>query len=287
MNPLDPNTLEQIATLVCDTDGPNHRQYWQLEKFFRHAGWSDVPLYDSVGRDRWTRELLLSRRDEPQFAAMVIRRLADPLEYPDDPDYAHTVAEALNKLLAFEGLHVDYIRGRPVIQERQPVFQTPATTAPLALASDLSEIVGDPALAQVLRQRLDEAMTCRQYGAHLSAVIMLGGVLEGALYSVADQHRAEVYRCPQAPRDRSGAPIPIHKWKLEALITVAHACGWIEHDVRSFSQELRGYRNLVHPNEELKIMHHPNENTSAICWNVAIAALNDLARLGLFNCEVN
>jgi hypothetical protein len=279
MNPLDPKTLEQIATLVCDTDGPNHRQHWQLEKFFRHAGWSEVPPYDNSGRDRWTRELMLSRSEEPGFAAMVIRRLADPLEYPDDPDYAHTLAEALNKLLAFEGLHVDYIRGRPVIEERQPVFQTPATTAPLSLVADLSEIVGDPALAQILRRRLDEAMTCRQYGAHLSAVIMLGGVLEGSLYSVADQHRAEAYRCPQTPRDRAGASIPIHKWKLEALITVAHACGWIEHDVRQFSQELRGYRNLVHPNEELKIMHHPDEGTSAICWNVVIAALNDLARL--------
>jgi hypothetical protein len=208
VNPLDPNTLEQIAALVCDTDGPHHRQYWQLERFFDHVGWSDVPPYDNCGRDRWTRELLLSRRYEPESVAMVIRRLADPREYPDDPDSAHAVADQLNKVLAFEGLHVSYVKGRPVVEEREPVFRTPATTAPLSLLADLAEIVHDSALAEVLRKRLDEARTCREYGAHLSAVIMLGGVLEGTLYSVADQRKAEACRCPQAPGTRRTSRYP-------------------------------------------------------------------------------
>jgi hypothetical protein len=279
MNPLDPNTLAQIAAMVCDTEGPNHRQYWQMERFFDHAGWSGVLPYDNSGRDRWTRELLLSRRDEPEAILQVICRLADPREYPNDPDNAHAVAEQLNNVLAFEGLHVSYVRGRPVVEERDPVFRTPATTAPLSLLGDLSEIVQDEALARKLRNRLDEAKTCRDYGAHLSAVIMLGSVLEGALYSVANQRKAEAFRCRAARLDREGKPLPLSQWHLETLIIVAHMCGWIEHDVREFSQGLRKYRNMVHPVEELKIDHHPNEGTTAICWNVVIAALNDLARL--------
>ena len=78
MNPLDPNTLEQLAALICDTDGPHHRQYWQLEKFFTNAGWFGVPPYDESGRERWTRELLTSRHEDPAAIAQVIRRLADP-----------------------------------------------------------------------------------------------------------------------------------------------------------------------------------------------------------------
>ena len=279
MNPLDPNTLEQLAGLICDTDGPHHRQYWQLEKFFTNAGWFGVPPYDDIGRERWTRELLLSRRDDPASMAQIIRRLADPREYPDDPDSAVAIAERLNRILAFEGLQVSYLNGRPELVERDPAFRTPAASAPLSLRADLAEIVHDNALTELLRKRLDEARTCREYGAPLSSVIMLGSVLEGVLNDVAMQHKAEAYRCRLAPKDRDGKPRPISDWSLVQLVDVAHACGWIELDARRFSHELREYRNMVHPARELADMHHPDEDTVAICWNVVVAALNDLARL--------
>ena len=279
MNPLDPNTLEQLAALICDTDGPRHRQYWQLEKFFSNAGWFGVPPYDESGRERWTRELLLSRREDPAAIAQVIRRLADPREYPADPDSAVAVADHLNRILSFEGLQVSYRNGRPELVERDPAFRTPATTAPLSLRADLAEIVHDNALAELLRKRFDEARTCREYGAHLSSVIMLGSVLEGVLHDVVMQRRAEACRSRLAPRDQAGRPLPIDKWQLVKLVDVAHACGWIELDARRFSHELREYRNMVHPARELADMHHPDEDTVAICWNVVVAALNDLARL--------
>ncbi len=279
MNPLDPNTLEQLATVICDTDGPHHRQYWELEKFFANAGWFGVPPYDESGRERWTRELLLSRREDPAAIAQVIRRLADPREYPDDPDSAVAVAERLNRMLSFEGLQISYLNGRPELVERDPAFRTPAASAPLSLRADLAEIVQDSAMTELLRKRLDEARTCREYGAHLSSVIMLGSVLEGVLHEVATRRQAEACRCRLAPRDQNGRPRPISRWSLVQLVDVAHACGWIELDARRFCHELREYRNMVHPARELADMHHPDEDTVAICWNVVVAALNDLACL--------
>ncbi len=206
MNPLDPNTLEQLAGLICDTDGPHHRQYWQLEKFFTNAGWFGVPPYDESGRERWTRELLLSRRDDPASIAQITRRLADPREYPDDPDSAVAIAEQLNRILAFEGLQVSYLNGRPELVERDPAFRTPAASAPLSLRADQAEIVHDNALTELLRKRLDEARTCREYGAHLSSVIMLGSVLEGVLNDVAMQHKPEAYRCRLLLRTGTASP---------------------------------------------------------------------------------
>src|SRR5689334_14791744 len=82
MNALDPNTLESIAEIICDSDGPHHRQYWELEKFFANAGWA-LPPYDERGRLRWTREMLLSHQNDPTALAAVICRLADPREYRD------------------------------------------------------------------------------------------------------------------------------------------------------------------------------------------------------------
>jgi len=279
MNRLDPNTLDKLAEIICDTDGPHHRQYWQLEKFFINAGWSGVPAYDQTGRTGWTRDLLEDRREDNGAIAQVIRRLADPLEYPDDPDAAHAVADQLNRLLSFEGLRLVYGGGRPGLVNCEPAFSTPATSAPLSLRADLAEIIADTALTDLLRKRLDEARTCREYGAHLSSVIMLGSVLEGVLHDVAIQHHAEASRCQLAPKDRNGRPRPIQQWSLIQLVDVAHACGWIELDARRFSHELREYRNMVHPARELADMHHPDEDTVAICWNVVVAALNDLSRL--------
>jgi hypothetical protein len=108
---------------------------------------------------------------------------------------------------------------------------------------------------------------------------LLGSVPEGVLHDVALQHQAEACRCRLAPRDRDGRPLPISKWSLVQLVDVAHSCGWIELDARRFSHELREYRNMVHPARELADMHHPDEDTVAICWNVVVAALNDLAHL--------
>ena len=278
MNALDPNTLESIAEIICDSDGPHHRQYWQLEKFFANAGWT-LPPYDERGRLRWTQAMLLSYQNDPTAIAAVICRLADPREYRDRPDDAVGVAEQLNRLLAFEGLRITYIDGRPELVASDPAFRTPATTAPLSLKADLADIVRNPRLAALLKKRLDEARTCREYGAHLSSVIMLGSVLEGTLHDVVRQFPAEAYRCPSAPKGHSGKPRDSATWKLGELIDVAHACGWIELDARRFSHELRDYRNMVHPHRELTDAHHPDEDTVAICWNVVVAALNDLARL--------
>jgi hypothetical protein len=54
-----------------------------------------VPPYDESGHERGTRELLLSHRKDPAAIAQVIRRLADPCEYPDGPGSAVAVAEQL------------------------------------------------------------------------------------------------------------------------------------------------------------------------------------------------
>jgi hypothetical protein len=53
MNTLDPNTLESIAEIICDSDGQHHRQYWELERFFANAGWTRN-TYDESGWLRWT-----------------------------------------------------------------------------------------------------------------------------------------------------------------------------------------------------------------------------------------
>jgi hypothetical protein len=283
VNRLDVNTLKEIATLICGTDGngPVYRQYWEIERFFANAGWADVPQFEGgrgYGRDRWTCDLLLERRDDPESIAQVIRRLAHPREYPKEPSLAFAARDALNEMLAIEGLRIEYTSGRPELIEVEPSISPPEPKAPAELHGYIGEIVQTPGLGELLQQRLNEAETCQRSGAHLSAVIMLGSVLEGVLVDIARSNMAQACRTVPPPRNREGQ-LPVEEWKLSHLIDVAHKCGWIDLDVKRFGHELREYRNMVHAAGELKDGHHPDGYTVTICWDVVVGALNDLSRV--------
>jgi hypothetical protein len=150
-------------------------------------------------------------------------------------------ADKLNELLGPEGLRFDHVRGRPELTEVEPSFTPAVKQEPAVLKTDIADVVRDPELAELLRQRLDEVQACRTSGAHLSAVIMLGSVLEGVLFDVARNDMARACQSRPVPK-KDGRPLPVEDWKLTNLIEIAHDCGWIELDIKKFSHELRDYR---------------------------------------------
>jgi len=268
---IDENTLERVADLVCDTDGPNHRQAWELPRFLRKAGWAGVPEYDESGRRRWVLAQLLSRRSDQAAIEQVLCRLADPLEY-DEPRQAQRVAQELNRFLALEGLKVTYAGGRPHVVALPAAMIAPDAPAPVHLQRELGSFIQDPRLAAILRQRLDEVHTCREHGACLATIILLGSILEGALLDVATRFVEAAMRSSRAPADGR----KVNRWSLSELIDVGHERGWIQSDVQRFSHVLRDYRNFVHPREQQKRDEFPDQDTVSVCWDVVIAALNDL-----------
>ncbi len=274
--PLDENTVESIADIICDDGGPNYREGWKLPQFLRRAGCTDVPEFDGSPRKRWLVELLMERRDDRRAMEMVIRRLADRREYQDDPKQAHEVAQRLNAVLALEGLKIERAAGRPFVVRLPAATIAPDGAAPLELKRGLDTFILDADLCGILRSRLDEAVTCRDHGAALAAIILLGSVVEGALQHVALRYPAAAGRASSAPKDRHGKVPPVTGWRLSHLIIVAHEVGWIQADVRDFATVLRDYRNLVHPQEQKRLGLVPDYDTVNVCWNVVIAALNDL-----------
>jgi hypothetical protein len=127
----------------------------------------------------------------------------------------------------------------------------------------MEDLVRDPDLAAILQGRLDEARICERNGAWVSAIIMLGSLLEGVLLDAA------AVRLPhpqKAPKD----------WKLYTLIETAHEQKWIQRDKR-FGHLLREYRNLVHPNVQRELGVPPDKFTVETFRPVVNATLNDLA----------
>jgi hypothetical protein len=271
--------LDSIAELICGNDGPRYREYWQLPLFFRDAGWHDVPECDGY-RKAWTLDRLRERRGDGAAIEKVILRLADPRAYQQDPEAAQRAVARLNSFLSLEGWRVVLEGARPKVVPVTPAMSTPASPAPAILKTDISTLVRDPQLAMILRHRLDEATTCRESGAHLCAVIMLGSVLEGVLLDFAMQRAKAACGCSAAPKDpKTKKTKPLDKWTLNEFIDVAYACGWIQHPAQKFLHYLREYRNFVHPNEQLKIGYTPNLDMVTVCLDVVNMALNELGNI--------
>ena len=264
MRPLDDNTLEEIARLICGDDGPVYRQGWQLPIFLRHAGWDDVPEHDGTPRREWVLAQLRERRDRPDIEAVILR-LTDPREHLAEPKAAPETARRLNGFLVHESYQVQLPGGRPRLVECDPALGHPSQLAPVELKTTMTELVQDPAFAAALQIRLDEAQTCHLNGAHIAAIIMLGSMLEGLLLDVFQT------RTPPGARPQRG------QLPLQQLIEIAHRNHWIQADAQKFSHVLRDYRNLVHVPVQFRIGDLPDRDTFNVCWYVVIATLNDLA----------
>ncbi|WP_329521872.1 hypothetical protein [Spirillospora sp. NBC_01491] len=268
MRRLDDKTLQEIARLICGDDGPHYRQGRELARFLDDAGWKGPFDYDGERRLDWITQHLREHRDQPDDIEKVLIRLCDGREYLGEPAVTVTeVTQQLNQILVHEGYKVERPAGRPRLIECDPASASAATLAPVTLRTTMREVIQDPRLAAVLQSRLDEAQTSTENGCHVSAIIMLGSLLEGALL--------------EAARTRLAPPPPPNHLKsltLFKLLELARKHRWIGADALMYPCDaLREYRNLVHPNAQLRMGDPPDRDTVDMCWPVVNATLNDLA----------
>jgi hypothetical protein len=179
-----------------------------------------------------------------------------------------------------EGVQVEIEGIVPRLRSAKPRLAEPKrqSQAPL-LSPDFSLITDDRPLQTVLKVRWTEAQRCVEVGAYLSAIVMMGSVLEGSLVAYLRARPEEAMRSGAAPLDDARRVRPMSHWTLAQMIAVAHERGWIERDARDFGGYLREYRNLVHPAEQAKAGFYPDRDTCAICWATVQAAVNDLLRV--------
>src|SRR5690606_2687569 len=141
--------------------------------------------------------------------------------------------------------------------------------------SALSSFV-DPKFVPILESRLVEAKRCLPYSP-LATIMLCGSFLEGLLLGIANKYPIDFNRSPQAPKDKnSGQPKQFRDWSLSELIDVAHGLGILRLDVKNFSQQLRNFRNYIHPHQQVKEDFHPDRHTAEICFAVVKAAIQNL-----------
>jgi len=117
---------------------------------------------------------------------------------------------------------------------------------------NFAPLANDPKMQMILIRRWDEIQSCIDARAHLSATVMMGGMLESLLLARINgsPNRTAVFTANGAPRDRVGATLPLADWKLVKMVEVGHELGWITKSARDVGNVLREFRNYIHPHKE-------------------------------------
>lgn len=285
MKQLDDSTLEVISETICgsgqgagggpsyDSPGP-YRSKSEIISFFSRARVN--PRGESSTRKWFTLESLQTINGEDDLERVILR-LASPREYRGDTNITNKVMEHLNQVLQLEGLEVVLLGVDPQIRQCRPSASPPKSVEKhVESPPDFGRLVSDVPLANILTFRWAEAQRCFRADAHLSAVVMMGSILEGVLLHKAEHNRKTSNQAKATPRDKEGAVKPLQEWSLSALIDIAHEVGWLQGDVKRFSHALRESRNIVHPYIERILRDRPDGDTCRICWQVVRAAVADL-----------
>jgi hypothetical protein len=136
----------------------------------------------------------------------------------------------------------------------------------------------DKALAAHLQKLWTEGAQCYEANANLATVILLGSLLEGALFAKCQQNDAQVMAASRAPREKGNVK-PYRRWSLSDFIAVAEENEWIHVTRNPAAKALRDYRDMVHPANAIAQTYSVDRYTAAISWEVVKGAVSDL-RLG-------
>ncbi len=81
-------------------------------------------------------------------------------------------------------------------------------------------------------------MKCVTVGAPLSAVVMMGGMLEGLRLARVNQlkDKSPVFKAANAPKDKAGNPLKLNEWGLKNYLDVAHEFAWISKTTRDVGE---------------------------------------------------
>ncbi len=166
----------------------------------------------------------------------------------------------------------------PTEVEDGPALSRAAEAALLNLVfkpEQLQQIGLRPEVCDLLSSRMNEARTCVDAGAYLSAVILVGSVLEGLCLCAGSREPKRMNLAFAEKFKRNVLKLP--DWKLSEWIDVLAYVGDLTPNVQKFGHAVKDFRNYVHPYAQIASGFRPDKNTAEISYHVVIAAIDDLA----------
>jgi hypothetical protein len=154
----------------------------------------------------------------------------------------------------------------------------PAAASTDDLAPDFAPLAGSADMRDVLTRRWHECHKCVDAGAHLAAIVMMGGLLEALFVARANKmgDKGPLIRAASAPKDREGKTLNYQDWMLDSYIKVGHELNWISDSARQVADVLKEFRNYIHPAKELRHGVSFAYNDSTMFWNVTKSLVRQL-----------
>lgn len=276
---MDQTTKYKIAEFICGDNAEKHPVYRSssnLTRFFQDIGINAI--HDGSSRNPWTFSVIdnLNGIDLQK----VILRLASPKLYGGDRAQIKLALTTMNELLEVEGFKVVLNGVEPQLIKEKPNYDFSEKVVEEDLKPlpppDFDALNLEYGISEILQHRWIEIQKCIDAEATVSAVIMMGSMLEGFLMGIIQKNPQIGNRASSAPK-KDGKVKHFTDWTLSQMIDVAHEVGWIQLDVKKFSHALRDFRNIIHPYQQLVFRTYPDIDTCNISWLVVQAACNDIA----------
>ncbi len=276
---MDATTKYKITEFICGDNQEKHPIYRSssyLTRFFQDIG--IIATHDGSSRNPWTASIIseLNGYDLQK----VILRLASPKLYGGDRDQIKLALSTLNEILGVEGLKIRINGVATELIKEAPNYNFEDNESEIELKPlpppNFDSLGLESGMAEILGHRWDEIQLCIDCNATVSAVIMMGSMLEGFLMGTMQKYPRIANTASSAPR-KDDKPKYFAEWTLHDMIEVAHEVGWIQLDVKKFSHALRDFRNIIHPYQQLAYKVYPDIDTCNISWLVVQAACNDIA----------
>ncbi|KQO21246.1 hypothetical protein ASF10_14095 [Flavobacterium sp. Leaf82] len=279
---MDSTTKNKIGEFICGDDKtkyPVYRSSFFLTRFFQEIGINAT--HDGSSRNKWSQNVISNLNGTD--LQKVILRLVSPKLYGGDREQIRLAILTMNEILAVESLKVMIENIEPKLIKQDPNYNFSEKTEekeerelkPLP-PPNFDKLNLEFGLAEILQKRWIEVESCIKVNATVSAVIMMGSMLEGFLLGIMQKKPQLVNQAKSAPRKDEKVK-NFSEWSLNDMIDVAHEVGWIQLDVKKFSHALKDFRNIIHPYQQLVLKTNPDIDTCNISWLVVQATFNDIA----------
>ena len=137
---------------------------------------------------------------------------------------------------------------------------------------NFSKLIADDEMIKILVRRWKETITCIDHEAPLSAMVMMGALLEALLLArinkLSDKKVLFALKC--TPRDRNKKALELKDWGLKDFIEVAFEMKWIRKSVKDISVVIRDYRNFIHPVKELSSGFQIENDDAKMFWPIFV-----------------
>lgn len=283
---LSQRTLKELRIIINGDDTDDYRSGPQLVDFFNDLGFKDI--YGQGFPSRWVyTEQKLKIINGSSKLDKCIKKVFSVVNYIERIDYLDKLIAYFNQYLAFDKWKV--VRNNDEITFKRidkviidsPKEKVDGTTDDDFLSKTFNiHIVGiglPEEVNELIEKRLTEAEKCVESGVPLSAVIMIGSIMEGLLLGTATSYPRLFNRADCAPKNKDGSIKKFQYWKLYNYIDVATEIGFLKQDVKKFSHVVRDFRNYIHPYSQLATGFNPDKHTALICLQVLKAAIYQIS----------